>query len=282
MSELILTPDNYISVEADRAFMSFHQYKAWLECEAAEHAKLFQGWDKDSDNAAFLLGNYVDNSLLTPEKLQAFCDKNKVFKKDGTKRAEFIQGDRMVARIQKDPTAMKLIAGDHQWICAGEIDGVPWRIMVDCIKPKDEIFVDLKTCRSCTERMWDKILSMKLIWYEYYGYWGQMSVYCEIIKQRYNKEFLPVVLAVSKEEPADILAVAFSDKYRISQELANIRANLPRIMAVKTGKAEPKRCENCAYCRETKILSIIKAENQGCHQPLSDMDVFGMGNGSDN
>lgn len=269
LSSLVLTPDNYISVEADKVFMSFHQWQGWNECAARQKAKL-AGKFTEEQSDAFLLGSYVDKKLLTPENFDAWQEANKelIFNKQGKPRAFVEQAEAMIKTIQTDPVAMKMLAGDHQWIITGEIAGIPWRGMLDVIKPQAEIFVDLKTCRNVNETMWDSDVGMRVFWWETYNYWTQISIYRELIKQKWGKEFLPMLLAIDKQDPyPDKIALSFEDKYRLDQEIKQIEEKTPEVMAWKTGKAELRRCEKCAYCRSTKKLKIITAANQGIRKP---------------
>lgn len=52
-----LTRDNYYTPEADWEYMSCSQYQGFLQCEAAQMAKLEGRW-KGEDTEAFLVGNY--------------------------------------------------------------------------------------------------------------------------------------------------------------------------------------------------------------------------------
>jgi hypothetical protein len=47
------------------------------------------------------------------------------------------------------------------------------------------------------------------------------------------------------------------DNTDIARELEEVKQNMPRIISVKQGIEEPKRCEQCRYCRETKKLRNV-------------------------
>ena len=40
----------------------------------------------------------------------------------------------------------------------------------------------------------------------------------------------------------------------LSDRLKEIENNMPRLKALKSGEAEPVRCENCDYCTSTRKL----------------------------
>lgn len=90
---MILTQENYFSVEAEREFMSVHQYGSWLECPARQKAILDGRWFLSSNGEeydrlkregkgvekpkeAFLLGHFIDIGILTPEGLGEFLNRN--------------------------------------------------------------------------------------------------------------------------------------------------------------------------------------------------------------
>ena len=265
-----LNPSNYLSLEADKVYMSHHQYQNWMTCAAKEKARLDGKIPEQEDPLHFLVGNYIDQALLTPETFEAWKKEHNddITKNKGKElKAPFVIADKMIARIRREPVAMKMLEGDSQYICTGLIAGVPWKIMVDKIKPKSEILVDLKTCRDVKERIWDSDIGMKVTFFEHYGYWLQLSSYREIIFQNFGKKFLPMILAVDKQDHPAVVALAFQDEYRMDQEVENIKANLPQIMRWKDGKEEPKRCGECDYCRDTAELKIVVAENQGMRKP---------------
>ena len=66
MSDFVLTEDNYYSAEADKRFMSVHQYLDFCShmgvqgCEARAMAKL-NGEYKEETTDAMLVGSYVDS-----------------------------------------------------------------------------------------------------------------------------------------------------------------------------------------------------------------------------
>lgn len=264
---MILTPDNYLSPEADREFMSFHQYRNWMDCSAAEYARIFDGWDGDKETEALLLGQYIDKKLLTPEVLPEWLDAHpEVYlsrgKDKGGLKEQYRKADVMVASLLSDPVAVKMIEGEHQWLVTGVIGGVNWRGMVDDIQPTREVFVDLKSCRNVEEDMWNAKVYQREMWYEFYNIWTQLAVYQELIFQKYGKKFLPMILAVDKQEPPDKAALAFQDQYRLDVEIAEIQRNMPRVLEWKAGK-KIKPCGKCAYCRTKKQLKITVAKNQG-------------------
>ena len=66
-----LTPDNYYALETDRAFMSVSQFNGWIACPSKEKARL-DGRYEPPDKRAFIVGNYVDCAITTPELFDAY------------------------------------------------------------------------------------------------------------------------------------------------------------------------------------------------------------------
>jgi len=66
-----------------------------------------------------------------------------------------------------------------------------------------------------------------------------------------------MIVAVSKEKFPDKAVINLTDPTRLAAELAAVQANMPRILALKAGLEEPIRCENCNYCRSTKVLNKV-------------------------
>ena len=81
-----------------------------------------------------------------------------------------------------------------------------------------------------------------------------MAIYQELIRQNFGSDFLPVIVAASKQDFPDLEVVAFDDQPELNEYLAEVADLLPEIMRIKNGEIEPKRCGLCAYCRSTKKI----------------------------
>jgi hypothetical protein len=128
---------------------------------------------------------------------------------------------------------------------------------MDVYNPKFGRFADLKTVKSIREKVWnDEIGYCSFV--EAYGYITQMAVYSEIERQhRGGDEWLEsYIVAVSKETPPD-KAVITIDQESLARELEVIENKIDRIIDLKAGKIEPKRCEKCEYCRRTKKINSV-------------------------
>jgi hypothetical protein len=78
----------------------------------------------------------------------------------------------------------------------------------------------------------------------------QLAIYQAIEGNR-----LPCYLAViTKEDPPAVELVQIPQE-TLDAELEYLKAKLPRFDAIKQGVIEPNRCEDCAFCRQTKRLT---------------------------
>jgi len=260
----MIAANDYHGVKANRQWMSVSQYKGWLECAAKQAATLRGDWI-EPEKDAFTLGKYVDMALLEPDRLKAEMDANQdtYMTKAGKPRAFVSDGDAMVARAKADPIFMASLRGETQQIVTFKIGRVGIKAMLDVADPERGILTDLKTARDLDSLTWSDTAQAKVPFYEVYNYWLQMAVYRQAFKAHYGK--LPkfvFIAAISKETPPVAKVYHFDNRHRFKAELDRFKANLPRILAMKSGKVEPTRCERCGYCRETfRVTEPIRAES---------------------
>ena len=74
-------------------------------------------------------------------------------------------------------------------IVTGEIGGAMWKGKIDCLNLEEKYFVDIKTTKDMHEKKWDERLNRKANFIERFGYVLQMAVYCELLRQQYDKIF---------------------------------------------------------------------------------------------
>lgn len=241
---MILTPQNYYSKEADRAYFSTSQVKTFRECQARAMAELRCEYVRP-ETAALLIGSYVD-SYFEGTLDQFMIDHPGIFKRDGTLKADYERANVMIKRAEADPIFMEYMRGQKQAIITGEIDGYPFKMKADVLHP--ERIVDLKTCKS-----FDPVYKPgegRLSFIEAYGYTLQGAIYQTI--EGHNKPFY--IAAITKEQQPDIAVVQVGQEY-LDMEMKILCENLPYYDAVKSGVIEPTRCEHCAYCKATRKLT---------------------------
>ena len=243
-----LNSENYFSKEADRAYFSASQIKAFKRCEASAMAELTGEYERPMSQA-LLQGQFVDEAL-TGNYGEWAMNHPEISKRDGNLKAEFMQCQEMVSRARRDPLFMDFMDGDHQTILKAPILGGYWFKAKLDVLGADRI-VDLKTVRDFSPvylpgqgrvdfaTAWDWPL--------------QMAIYQRIYEEAEGVR-LPCYLAViTKENPPDIRIVQIEQE-RMDAEIAWLEQVLPRYEAIKSGAIDPERCEACAWCRQSRVL----------------------------
>ena len=256
-NNFILTRENYHTTEANQHYMSRGQYLDFLTCEAAAVASLCGEW-VDEPSKEFLIGQYVhsfnDNSMS-----DFIANHPGMFKRDGGLKAEYVQADAMIETLRNDPFIMYTLEGQKEVIITAEMFGAKWKVMLDSYNPEKRRMVDIKTARSITEHHWNSEYRIKESFVESYNYLTQAAIYAEverIASGRDPEDWLDFyIVAVSKQDPPDKAVIDMRSPERYIQELSEIKANMPRVLAVKNGEVEPVRCGLCSYCRATKQLT---------------------------
>ena len=256
---MILTKDNYYSPESNRYYMSHSQYQNFRKCEFMAMAIINEEW-ADEPTEEMLVGSLLHSwNEGTMEKLEHEEIYSTKGPTKGQLKSKFLFVDQMIATLENDPFCMFVLEGQKEVVMTAEMFGVPWKIRVDSYNPGKRRLVDLKTTRSITELVWSNERWAKVSFIEAYHYLTQMAIYCEVERLATGQTNWcePLIVAVSKETPPDKAVISLNDPRRLQQELAEIQASLPRIIAVKNGEIEPARCEQCAFCRSSKRLSTV-------------------------
>lgn len=245
---MILTSENYHSSEANMAYMSASQFKAFDRCEAAALAELRGEYAREV-TTSLLVGSYVDAHF--EGTLDVFCAKHPdLFKRDGSLKSDYVQAKQIIRRIERDEMFMRYMSGEKQVIRTGEIAGVPWKIKMDSYHAGRAI-VDLKIMKD-----FEKVYvpgSGKLPFVEAWGYDIQGASYREV--EGTGLPFFIAGATKEKDEP-DIEIIGVPPDV-LDTALERIIVSVGRYAAIKRGEIEPVRCEHCAYCKSTKVLTRV-------------------------
>lgn len=242
---MILTNENYYSLEANREYMSVSQYKDFMKCEAMAMAVIRGEWKKPKTKA-LLVGSYVD--AWFEGTLDEFKKENpEIFKKDGHLKADYVQAEEIIDFIQRDPKFMEYMAGKKQVIMTAELFGTKWKIKIDSYHP-GKMIVDGKVMRTM-----ERIMGRSFV--EHWCYDFQMAIYSEVERRHTGSETnLETVLAVvTKQDPPDKEVIDVPAWHR-EKKLDEAEKSMPRVLAVKNGVEAPRRCGGCEYCRATKMI----------------------------
>lgn len=270
MSKLpAVTPEHYYAPDINMAYMGSTQFKAFQKCEAAALAEL-RGEYTPKSTAALLVGGYID-AYFSGELPLFEARHPEIFKRDGQLKAEYLQAQDIINRMEEDELYTLLMSGAKQVIRTGFIAGVPFKIKIDSLLdgpaceeiarrfPEtraalgfcDGAIVDQKTMRSL-EDVWDEEERCRVPFWRFWGYDIQGAIY-----QAVEGNLLPFILAVgTKEDPPDLWA-KFINSGTLAARRYEVEDQAPRYQAIKEGRIPPTRCGRCAYCRATRRLTAI-------------------------
>ena len=245
--------------------MGSTQYKEFLDCEARAMARL-NGEYEEGEKSYFLVGQYVH--AWNQGILEDFIEKNKesIFTKTGAFRAEFSKANEVIDSIKNDPFFMKAISGEKEVIFKAKMFGCEWKICIDSYFPDKGRFCDLKIIKSLYDKFWNKDGQYYESVIEHYGYIDQVAIYAEVERLATKREahLEPFIAVATKETVPDREVISFNNELMshsdfITSRLEVIKSKMPRILAVKSGKEIPTRCEKCDYCKLTKKLKRTKS-----------------------
>lgn len=252
---MVLTEDNYYSAEANRQYMSVSQFKDFngtygkMACEFEAMEKLAGRW-KPEQSTALLVGSYVDSYV--EGTLDDFKIRNaEIFTQKGELKAPYKKAEEIIARIERDKYFMKYLSGEKQTIMTAELFGCDWKIKMDSYLPGKAI-VDLKVMASITDLKWVKDIGY-LDFVRYWGYDLQGAIYQKIVEINTGKKLPFFIAAVTKENEPDIRIIQVTQNY-LDEALGVVEANIRRVLSVKTGEAEPDRCDICDCCKHNRVL----------------------------
>ena len=246
---MVLNKLNYYSLEANKAYWSVSQFKAFNRCEAAGLAEV-EGRYRRETTDALLIGSYVD--AYFSDDMEAFQERHadQMFTKKGELYAKFKDANTMINAIECQPLMMRMLEGDKQEIMSAVIDGIPWKVKMDVFN--EDRIVDLKTVKDFGE-MWDETVGSRRSWIEYWGYDIQGAIYQKVVEKATGKKLPFYIAAVTKERVPDV-AVIEIPQHILDAAYNLVQAKIERFDLIKTGEVEPIRCEKCDYCKTTKVL----------------------------
>lgn len=258
-----LTPENYHSKEASWHYLSASQYKNFAGtlgqkgCEARAMAELRGEWRQET-TTALLVGSYVD--AYFEGTLDAFKIANPdMFLKDMvTLKAPFLRANEVIARIESDKFFMACLQGEKQVIFTAEMFGTPCKIKIDALEReyRGGYITDLKVMEALTKHFWVKDIG-KMSFIQFWGYDLAAAIYQKVTEINIKKRLPFLIAAASKEPVVDIEVLGFDQRVDLDNALAEVEKNVPRILRIKSGAVEPDRCNQCDYCKSTKVLTKV-------------------------
>lgn len=252
---MVLTAENYYSKEANKEYMSVSQYKDFagtygkMACEFSAIEKLEERWAQKK-TTPLLVGSYVD-SYFEGTVGEFKKETPEIFTQDGGLKAPYIQADKIIERMERDPLFMMYMSGKKQVIMTAELFGTKWKIKIDSYAEGIAI-TDLKVVESITKPKWVRDIGY-LDFIRYWGYDIQGAIYQEVVYRNTGLRLPFYIAAGTKEEEPNIEVIQVTQSY-LDEAKNMVEMNMPRILRVKNGEVEPDRCEMCDCCRHTKVL----------------------------
>ena len=240
------TNENYFSPSINTEFMSASQFNSFLKCPSCAIAEI-RGEYKKPETTALLIGKYID--AYFENTIEIFeSEYPEIFKKDGSLKSEYLKANDIIERVKRDKIFHRHCTGLQQQIMIGEIEGIPFKIMIDSLLP--DMTVDRKFMANCDDKYYD---GEYMPFWKYWGYDIQAAVYQEI---RYQNEGIrkPFVLAVAtKETEPDLRLIKFSQE-TLNNALEMVKTYAPQFNLIKTGILDANKCGRCDWCKSQKIL----------------------------
>ena len=248
-----LNSKTYYTPAANMRYFSVSQFKAFEKCEACALAEA-EGRYMRPDTTSLLVGSYVDAYFADDMPTFSVDHVEQLYTRKGDLRADFRKAEEMIERIQQDAMMSEFLDIDThetQAIRTGELFGYPWKIRMDFVN--DEHIVDLKTVKDFGD-VYDPAYGRR-DWISYWGYDLQGAIY-QLIEEQTTGIKKPFFLAaVTKQDPPDIALIQLP-QYVLDAAIKahGVEERIERFAMIKSGEVEPRRCENCAYCRKTKVI----------------------------
>lgn len=253
-----LNEKNYYSDEANKEYMSIHQYLDFMGhmgitgCESRAVARL-KGEYSEPTTEAQLVGSYVDShfegTLGRFKKEHPEC-----YTQKGELKANFKRANRMIERCEEDELFMQFMSGEKQKIFTANLFDCKWKCKLDSYVPH-RCIVDLKTTANM-HQSWRVADYGRVSFVEYWGYVLQLAIYQKLVEINTGEKLPCFIAAVSKEDEPEIAIIGI-DQQSLDHAMNEIEMNMPSVLAVKNGEVEPIRCEHCDYCKKTRKLTKV-------------------------
>jgi hypothetical protein len=258
---MIITKDNYFSVEASALYCGSSQFKDFIPelggCESMALAKIRGEFVQDT-SPDMLFGKAIhtwSEGTLTQFKLE---NMKELTKGDGvTFLAKYKGIQDGIDTIQRDENMMAVLSGEKEVILTANMFGMDWKIMIDAYNPDAGFFTDIKCMRNF-ESTYSPEQGKRVSFIEYWGYDYQMAIYAEVERIATGRDdwLIPHIAAITKQDPPDKdIFIGFYEK--ITEMLMRIGMYSPRIAALKDGTEQPVPCGKCDYCRTVKRARFI-------------------------
>lgn len=252
-----LNNKNYYDNWTDWQYMSASLFKKFLKCEASALDELKNPLKIES--VALAVGNYVHSYFESKDAHDKFCDANKdlLFTKSGSKRAETKKGDEMIAKLDSDDLFHFIYLNkdcQQEVILTGELFGYKWKARIDSLNITKGYFCDIKTTADLHKKYWSVDKREWVSFIENQNYALQMGIYKRLLQQKYKKPFKCFIFGVDKTPVVDLAAIEISND-DMNEQLELVENQIDRIESIIAGEIEPIKCGRCDFCKSHKKLT---------------------------
>lgn len=255
MNEITLTDSNYFSKEMSMKYCGSSQFKDFtgirgiIGCEAKALAKLNGEW-VDEPSESMLIGSFVDSYF--EGSLKSFKELHpEIFTNKKELKAQFKHANKIIERCEKDELFMQFMSGSKQVIMTANFFNIDWKIKID-VYHHGKAIVDLKVMKSLREKFYLKDQGY-VNFIENFAYDYQAAIYQKVVELSTGDKLPFFIAGASKEKEPDIDIIQI-EQAKIDECLIMIESYAPRIAELKKGEGTPFRCNECDYCRSTKVL----------------------------
>lgn len=236
--------ENYFE---DTGHFSVSKYKSFQRCEVGGMVGF------GSPTTAMEVGSYVDSYV--EGTLDKFIEDNPqiISSRGATKgklKSEFKQAEEICRFIDNDKTIQQFLSGEKQVIMTGEIEEVPFKIMMDSYS-KGIAISDLKVMASITDRQGN--------YYDFISSWGydiQLACYQEIVFQNIGERLPTYIVVVTKESPINS-AIVHIPQHILDQSLLGVKENINHYYNVWKNLEPVSGCGKCRYCISNRMSTPI-------------------------
>jgi hypothetical protein len=246
----------------------------WEKCQYSALIK-YAGLGVDQGfNQNFAIGHIVESYLFEGDagykrQLERYGDE--CMTKQGKPYKWVTDSLEWAEQIKKQPTIMKVLHhkdGLYHQVLTFDLHGFSWRGEADYFNPTLQLEIDLKTT---TDNFHDKSYNpnnkMKdLTFIDSWNYHRQRAVYQHGIKQQFDCDVTPRILAVSKKTKSVRMFTWKNYQERLNYEIDKLKSTCNDIAMVLSGDVEPTQCEMCDQCVTDEIINFEIDVAEYCSQ----------------
>lgn len=244
---LHLTHDNYFSEKAEKAYMSFSQFKSFEQCPEAtlKGARVHKDY--------YTEGHFFE-AVIDGKGAEFLEEHPEILTRTGELRENYQRGVEAAKMINEQPLLQYYLGRcERQVIMTGTIAGVPFKGCIDLLDHVTGDTIDTKFVKGF-HRIWSDTEDAKLEWYFAYGYQYQAAIYRELVRQNLGKVGKQYIIAATKEKVPEIAFYQFGGSI-LDDALGVIEYMAPQYQEMKDGKRDLPRCGVCDHCKKTKLIT---------------------------